>query len=46
MIDCTRLPRMPTHAPTGSTSRSRDRTATFARSPGCRTAPLITTVPS
>jgi hypothetical protein len=30
MIDCTRDPRIPTHAPTGSTSRSRERTATFA----------------
>ncbi len=46
MIACTRAPRMPTHAPTGSTSRSRDETATFARSPGWRTQPRITTVPS
>ena len=46
MMDCTRLPRIPTHAPTGSTSRSRERTATLARSPGWRTAPLMTTVPS
>ena len=46
MIACTRAPRMPTQAPTGSTSRSREETATFARSPGCRTQPRMTTVPS
>ena len=46
MIACTREPFMPTHAPTGSTSRSREATATFARSPGSRTHPLTTTVPS
>ena len=46
MMDCTREPFMPTHAPTGSTSRSRDETAIFARSPGSRTAPLMMTVPS
>ena len=46
MMDCTREPFMPTQAPTGSTSRSRDVTAILARSPGSRTAPLITTVPS
>ena len=46
MIACTRVPRMPTQAPTGSTSRSRENTATFARSPASRTAPRIITVPS
>ena len=46
MIDCTRVPFMPTQAPTGSTSRSRETTATLARSPASRTAPLIWTVPS
>ena len=46
MIDWTRVPFMPTHAPTGSTSRSREYTATFARSPASRTAPRIITVPS
>src|SRR5258708_1632635 len=33
MIDCTRMPFMPTHAPTGSTSLSRLITATLERSP-------------
>ena len=42
MIACTRVPRMPTQAPTGSTSRSREKTATFARSPASRTAPRMT----
>ena len=28
MIDCTRVPFIPTQAPTGSTSRSREKTAT------------------
>ena len=42
----TREPFMPTQAPTGSTSRSREVTAILARSPGSRTASLITTVPS
>src|SRR5262249_5824064 len=46
MIACTRVPFMPTQAPTGSTSRSREYTATFARSPASRTAPRIITVPS
>ena len=41
-----REPFIPTHAPTGSTSRSRDITAILARSPGSRTAPRMTTVPS
>ena len=34
MIDCTRMPFMPTHAPTLSTSRSRLETAILVRSPG------------
>jgi hypothetical protein len=46
MIDWTRVPFIPTQAPTGSTSRSREKTATLARSPASRTAPRITTVPS
>ncbi len=46
MIAWTRVPFMPTHAPTGSTSRSREYTATLARSPASRTAPRIITVPS
>ncbi len=46
MIDCTRDPFMPTQAPTGSTSRSFEMTAILARSPGSRTAALMTTVPS
>ena len=46
MIDWTRVPFIPTQAPTGSTSRSREKTATFARSPASRTAPRIITVPS
>ena len=46
IMDCTRVPFMPTQAPTGSTSRSRENTATFARSPASRTAPRIITVPS
>ena len=46
MIACTRVPFMPTQAPTGSTSRSRECTATLARSPASRTAPRMMTVPS
>src|SRR5438093_523065 len=46
MMDCTRVPFMPTHAPTGSTSFSRETTATLARSPASRTQPLIWTVVS
>ena len=41
MIDCTRMPFMPTHAPTLSTSRSRLDTAIFVRSPASRAHPLI-----
>ena len=46
MMAWTRVPFMPTQAPTGSTSRSREKTATLARSPASRTAPRIITVPS
>jgi hypothetical protein len=46
MMDCTRVPFMPTQAPTGSTSFSRETTATLARSPASRTQPRIWTVPS
>src|SRR5207245_295234 len=41
-----RVPRRPTHAPIGSTSRLVDATATLARSPGSRAAPLTSTMPS
>ena len=44
MIDCTRMPFMPTQAPTLSTSRSRLCTAILVRSPASRAQPLITTV--
>src|SRR5881409_2981652 len=43
---CTRVPRMPTQAPTGSTSRSLEVTAIFARPPGSRAAPFTSTMPS
>ena len=43
---CTRLPFIPTQAPTGSMSESLDATANFARLPGSRAAPLISTMPS
>jgi hypothetical protein len=43
---CTRLPFIPTHAPTGSTSESRDTTAIFERPPGSRAADRIVTMPS
>ena len=46
MIDCTRMPFMPTQAPTLSTSRSRLCTAILVRSPASRAQPLMTTVPS
>ena len=42
----TRLPFMPTQAPTGSTSLSRDTTAIFERPPGSRAAAWIVTIPS
>ncbi len=37
---------MPTQAPTGSTSESRELTAIFARPPGSRAAASMTTTPS
>ncbi len=46
MMDCTRMPFIPTHAPTGSTSLSRLATATFVRSPASLAAKRICTVPS
>ena len=46
MIDCTRMPFMPTHAPTQSTSRSLLSTAILVRSPASRAQARITTVPS
>ncbi len=44
IIACTREPFMPTHAPTGSTSRSRDDTAIFARAPGSRALDSMRTI--
>jgi hypothetical protein len=44
MMDCTRMPFMPTHAPTLSTSRSRLCTAILVRSPASRAQPLMVTV--
>jgi hypothetical protein len=44
MIDCTRIPFMPTQAPTGSTSLSRLCTAIFVRSPASRAIALMLTV--
>ena len=46
MIDCTRMPFMPTQAPTESTSLSLDITAILVRSPASRAIARITTVPS
>ena len=46
MIDCTRIPFMPTQAPTGSTSLSFDMTAILVRSPASRAMARMTTVPS
>jgi hypothetical protein len=43
---CTRLPFIPTQAPTGSTSLSRETTAIFARPPGSRAADSMRTMPS
>src|SRR6267143_184966 len=43
---CTRLPFMPTQAPTGSTSASRDATAILVRPPGSRATASMTTTPS
>ena len=42
----TRLPFIPTQAPTGSTSPSREETAILARPPGSRAAASMTTTPS
>ena len=42
----TRLPRMPTHAPTGSMDESRLITAILAREPGSRATDLISMMPS
>ena len=44
MMDCTRMPFMPTQAPTGSTSLSRLMTAILVRSPASRAMARITTV--
>ena len=46
MMDWTRMPFMPTQAPTGSTSLSRDMTAILVRSPASRAMALMVTVPS
>ena len=42
---CTRIPRKPTQAPIGSTSRLFDDTATLLREPAVRAMPLISTRP-
>ena len=42
----TRVPFIPTHAPTGSISESLDVTAIFARFPGSRAATIMVTMPS
>ena len=43
---CTREPRMPTHAPTGSMEESRDVTAILAREPGSRETDFTSITPS
>ena len=43
---CTREPRMPTQAPTGSTDESREITAILAREPGSRATAFTSTMPS
>ena len=43
---CTREPRMPTQAPTGSTEESREITAILAREPGSRATAFTSTMPS
>src|SRR6185295_14469391 len=43
---CTRLPRMPTHAPTGSIDESLEMTAILPRLPGSRATALISMMPS
>ena len=42
----TRLPRMPTQAPTGSMDESREMTAILARLPASRATDLMVTIPS
>jgi hypothetical protein len=42
----TRLPRMPTQAPTGSIEESLEITAILAREPGSRATDLISMMPS
>ena len=46
LITWIRVPRSPTHAPMGSTSRFVEATATFARSPASRAVAFTTTMPS
>jgi hypothetical protein len=46
LITWMRVPRSPTHAPIGSTSRLVDATATFARSPASRAVAFTITIPS
>ena len=46
LITWMRVPRSPTQAPIGSTSRFVDATATLARSPASRAVALTTTIPS
>ena len=41
-----RMPRIPTHAPTGSNPAWRVETATFARAPASRATALISTCPA
>ena len=43
---CTREPRMPTQAPTGSIEESFDMTAILAREPGSRATDFTSTMPS
>ncbi len=43
---CTRDPRMPTQAPTGSMRGTRERTPILAREPGSRAQPMISMSPS
>ena len=43
---CTREPRIPTQAPTGSTDESREMTAILAREPGSRATAFTSTMPS
>ena len=43
---CTREPRMPTQAPTGSIEESFETTAILAREPGSRATDFTSTMPS